>query len=67
MRVHMRHVRQARYCSAGWRVWMARHELDLHNFMHNGIAIEQLEAIDDHFAHTVCKLARVEALGEEHG
>jgi hypothetical protein len=59
--VHMRHIREAKLCSSGMRAWFARHELDVLDFIRHGIALERLEATGDHFALTVCAIARAEA------
>jgi hypothetical protein len=59
--VQMRHIREAKLCCSGMRAWFARHDLDVLDFIRNGIPAERLEATGDHFALTVCKLARAQA------
>jgi hypothetical protein len=58
--VTMRHIRQAGWCAAGARVWALHHDLDILEFVRHGIPVEELEATGDHFALTVCAIARAE-------
>lgn len=58
VRVTMEHVRAARLCSAGARVWLAHHGIDLALFLREGIDAEQLERTGDAFALHVAAIAR---------
>jgi hypothetical protein len=65
--VTMRHARAASIsgagvlCADGIRGWCARHDIDLRQFVRNGIPVEQLEGIDDAFAARMAAVARQEA------
>lgn len=59
--VHMRHIREAGLCSSGMRAWFTLHDLDILDFIRNGIPAERLEATGDHFALQVVAVARAEA------
>jgi hypothetical protein len=59
--VRVEHVRQARFCAAGLRVWLAHHDLEIMQMIRPGIPIEQLEATGDELALRVCAIARAEA------
>lgn len=59
-RMYIRHIRAGGFCARGARDWAARHNIDYNDFLKNGIDCEVLEATGDHFAITVCKLAREE-------
>jgi hypothetical protein len=67
IRVYMRHARMARLdgkpvtCAPGIRAWCDRHGVDLHTLAHEGLPVEQVEAIDDAFAQRAAALARAEA------
>lgn len=50
--------RRAGFCRAGTRAWAASHGFDWRDFARNGIAIEQLDAVDDAFAQALVKWAR---------
>lgn len=54
----MEHIRAAGLCARGARAWFARHGLDWSEFIARGIPAERLEATGDHYAHTVCAIAR---------
>jgi len=62
--VTWRHVRAAKMvgvgvlCAEGIRAWCARHGVDYHALIREGMPIEQAEAIDDAFARRVCAIAR---------
>ena len=58
--VRVEHVRRARFCTAGLRVWLTRHDLDIMQMIRPGIPIEQLEATGDELALRVCAVARAE-------
>lgn len=59
-RMYIRHIRASGFCARGARDWAARHNIDYNDFLKNGIDCDMLEATGDHFAITVCKLAREE-------
>lgn len=65
--VTMRHARMARLdgkpvtCAPGIRAWCDQHGVDLYRFAHEGMPVEQVEAIDDAFAQRAAALARAEA------
>lgn len=61
VKVHVRHVRQARLCTGGMRAWLKLHGIEPMEMIRDGIAAERLEATGDHFALKVCELARAEA------
>ena len=67
VRVYMRHARTARLdgkpitCAPGIRAWCDRHGVNLYKLAHEGLPIEQVEAIDDAFAQRAAALARAEA------
>ncbi|WP_239522894.1 hypothetical protein [Stenotrophomonas maltophilia] len=48
-------------CAAGIRSWMDRHELNLRQFLDEGLPVEQFEALDDAFAQRLAAIAREEA------
>jgi arsenate reductase-like glutaredoxin family protein len=58
--MHIRHIRASGYCARGAREWAKRHGIDYNNFLKHGIDCDLLEQTGDHFALTVCKLAREE-------
>jgi hypothetical protein len=62
IRVHPRHIRAARLCMNGCRVWYERHGLSWSEFVSNGTPVEWLESTGDKFALDVAKIAR-----DEHG
>lgn len=62
IRVEMRHIRQAKLCSRGTRIWFKHHDFDWTDFLANGLPVEQFEATGDKLALDVAKIAR-----EEHG
>lgn len=65
--VTMRHARAARLdgrgisCAPGIRAWCDRHGVDLRQFAHEGLPLEQVEKIDDAFAQRAAAIARQEA------
>jgi hypothetical protein len=61
--VNMQHVRAARLCSAGARVWLAHHGIELSRFLREGVPAEELEATGDAFALHVAAIARKAAHG----
>lgn len=58
MKITMRDVRAAKMCSKGARKFFARHNLDWHDFLRNGIDVEILEQIDDAMCQRVIEVAR---------
>lgn len=58
IRVKVEHVRAARLCTSGMRVWLAHHGIDLGAFLRDGVPVEQLEATGDAFALHVSAIAR---------
>jgi hypothetical protein len=57
----MAHVRAAQLCSAGARVWLAHHGIELARFLSEGVPAEELEATGDAFALHVAAIARLRA------
>lgn len=45
-------------CAKGVRLWFRGHGLDYQDFVKNGIDIEPIEALNDHFGNAVAKRAR---------
>jgi len=60
VRVHMRHIRQARLCAHGARTWWKHNGLSWSDFLSNGIDSEVLLKTGDPRAATVVKMAREE-------
>lgn len=58
VRVFMRHIREAKMCSGGTRVFFKRHGLDWSDFLKNGIRAELLEQTNDEMAIHVAQVAR---------
>jgi hypothetical protein len=58
IKVRMVHVRAAKMCSPGARAFFKKHGLNWTQFLKEGIAIEELELIDDAMSLQVCKVAR---------
>lgn len=56
--VTMEHVRAARMCSRGARVFFERHGLDWQRFLAEGLPAEQIEATGDAMALKVVEVAR---------
>lgn len=56
--VTMRHIRKAKMCSRGTRVFFQRHGLDYTDFLRNGIDAEKLAATGDAMALKVVEVAR---------
>jgi hypothetical protein len=59
-RMYVRHIRASGLCMRGARAWAERHNINYTEFLKHGIECDVLEATGDHFALTVCKLAREE-------
>lgn len=60
----MRHVRAAKFCSAGARTWWKHHGLDWSDFLDNGIEPETLLQTGDALAARVVEIARNEHVGQ---
>ena len=58
--VRIKHVRQAKLCASGTRVWFQRHGIDYTDFLKNGIDAEKILTLGDHFGNTVVALAQKE-------
>lgn len=58
--VYMRHIRAAKYCSAGTRAFFKKHDLDYQDFLKNGIMHEKLLGTGDAMAAKVVEIARDE-------
>lgn len=56
--VKMVHIRQAKMCSRGARVFFGRHDLNWGAFLKEGIPAERLEATGDAMAIRVAGVAR---------
>lgn len=65
IRVYANHIRQAKLCSRGARQWFGLHGLDWNQFITRGIAVEDIEALNDAFGNQVAAHARAEAAGED--
>lgn len=61
IRVHVRHVRAAMFCTRGMREWLQAHGFDITDFVKNGLPIEKWEATGDALALKVSAIARKEA------
>lgn len=62
--VTMKHLRQAKMCRRGARLWFDVRGLDWMTFVRTGLPASTLEATGDALAHRVTALARAEA---DHG
>jgi len=58
VRVRIEHIRAARFCGDGLRVWLKHHGFDQAIFLREGIAAKDLEATGDGFALHVAAIAR---------
>lgn len=67
VRVRIEHIRAARLCSDGLRVWLKHHGFDLGRFLREGIPAAELEATGDGFALHVAAIARARARAAEAG
>lgn len=56
--VTIRHVRAAKMCGPGARVWFARHGLDYGRFLREGLPADQLLATGCALAKRVVEVAR---------
>jgi hypothetical protein len=65
--MHIRHIRAAGFCARGAREWARRHNINYTEFLQHGIDCDLLEKTGDHFALTVCRLAREEEEAQNKG
>ena len=61
VRVTIRHLRELKFCSRGSRAWFELHGLDWSKFLREGIAVSELEKIDDDHARMAIEQALKEA------
>jgi hypothetical protein len=61
--VRIEHIRKARMCSRGARMWAQRHGLDYMTFLNQGYPASVLEATGDALGKQVAAIARAEAAG----
>ena len=59
--VHVRHIREAKLCSRGARMWFTRHGLDFNKFLTEGIPASQVDSLGDALGKQVAQIARDEA------
>lgn len=62
--VTVKHVRAAKFCARGARIWFDRHGLDYNEFVFKGLPIEQIENTGDELGRLVAAIARQDAAGE---
>ena len=58
IRVRMQDIHAARYCSAGARVWLKAHGIEVLELIRNGVPVEVFEATGDAMALKVAAIAR---------
>ena len=63
MRVHLRHMRQLRYCTRGVRQFFAKRGFDYPDFLKNGIEAERMIATGDAMALATVRVAEDEQRG----
>jgi hypothetical protein len=61
IRAKMAHVRAAKVCGPGVKMFFDRHGLDLRDFLRNGIPVSKLEEIGDPVALRVAAVALEES------
>jgi hypothetical protein len=61
----IRHITASGFCARGARAWAVRHNINYTEFLRNGIDCDLLEKTGDHFAVTVCRLAREEEAAQQ--
>ena len=54
----MQDIHAARYCSAGARVWLKAHGIEVLELIRNGVPVEVFEATGDAMALKVAAIAR---------
>jgi len=64
--VHMRHIREARFCRGGFKDYCAAHGLDWRR-IGEGVPVSELRRLSDGLANRVCDLAEAEASRTETG
>jgi hypothetical protein len=60
VQVFMRHIRAAKLCSGGARIFASRHGLNWNDFLTNGISSATLEEIGDPMTLRAVEAARAE-------
>jgi hypothetical protein len=63
--VTVAHLRKARMCSRGARMWAQRYGIDYVRFLHEGVPASTLEATGDALGKKLAAVARAEAAGED--
>ncbi|AZM38547.1 hypothetical protein EJP75_08315 [Acinetobacter baumannii] len=58
MRIYMHHIRQAKMCAKGTRMFFERHNFDFQDFLKNGIEAELFIATGDAMALQVVEVAK---------
>jgi hypothetical protein len=54
----MQDIHAARFCSAGARVWLKHHGIDVTDFVRDGVPVEVFEETGDALALKVAAIAR---------
>jgi len=57
-RVKMEHIRAARFCSSGAKVWLKFHGIDVGAFLRDGVPVERIEETGDALGLKVAAIAR---------
>jgi hypothetical protein len=63
--VTIKHVRDARLCVRGARMWFQRHGLNFEHFLSHGYPVEVIEGTGDAMGKEIASRVRAEAAGEE--
>lgn len=63
--VKIEHLRSARLCSRGARMWFSRHGLDYTQFLNHGYPASVIEATGDALGKLVADVARKAAAGDD--
>lgn len=58
MIVTLEHLRQAKFCNRGTRLWFQGHGLDFNDFRKNGLPAEFLEQLGDQYGLKLVEIAR---------
>ena len=61
LRVHVRHLKEVRFCNNGARVWFKRYGLDFNKFVFEGLPVSEVEKIGDPLSKQVVQIALDEA------
>ena len=56
--IHMKHVREAKYCVSGLKQFFVKHNLDIREFSRNGLPEDVFLATNDAMAIAVVEVAR---------